>query len=265
MAITAASKMRATIECDISYSGQHIQTIQFDHLNETTTRTNWQAAADLISTAQNIGCRADLDDRVLFTGVPRNLIVQFLRKFHVETSRNDLKTEFLRGYINGDDAGLEEWNVGVITSGILRPSDKELGSLGQVSTVVRSRLIQDADGPANIKALMSRRDIMIDCPDIEFDGNAKWNTLKEKRRAHLGNRPLLLLYPIERTSRPKPDTKSREPLDACGDQIGIGIVFPGSTTGSGGYFHVDLNPPATEDLDAMDAEVSEMEALGLVA
>lgn len=265
MAITAPAKMRAAVECDISYSGQHVQTIQFDHKNEATTKKNWEAAATLLSTAQTLGLKADAPDRILMRDVPKNLIVQFLRDYRMESSRSDLKTEFLTGYINNGGDELEDWNVGVITSNAGDPSELDLGLLGKVQTVVRSRLVAAGDGPANIKALMSRSDVMHDCPDIPFSGKSDWSTLKDARQAAIGSRPLLLIYPINRASKAKQSSKSREALDACGDQIGIGIVFPGSKTGAGGYYHVDLNPPSTEDLDAMDAEISELEAEGLVA
>lgn len=264
MAITAASKMRAAVECDISYSGQHIQTIQFAHQDQTATSANWNATADLVSTATSIGCRTSHEDRILFENVPKNLIIQFLRQFHIETSRNDLKTEFLRGYINREDPGLEEWNVGVITARAKQVSENDLGVLGKVPTVIRSKLKPKIDGPANIKGLMSRQDIMLDCPDVDFDSRTKWTILKDLRRSRIGDKPLILLYPIDRVSPPKAGNQNREALDAIGDQVGIGIVFPGSTTGSGGYYHVDLNPPDTEDLDDLDAEISEMEAKGLV-
>ena len=264
MAITAAAKMRHAVECDISYSGQHIQTIQFAERDEAITSKNWQAAADLLATATSIGCRSSREDRILFEDVPKNLIMQFLRKFHVETSRNDMKTEYLRGYINREDEDLETWNVGVITSGGAHRSERELGPLGAVPMVNRSKLKPKAEGPANIKALMSRQDVMLDCPDAEFRRDARWTDLKNLRRALVGDRPLLLLYTIDRNSEPRTGSKERVPLDAVGDQMGLGIVFPGSTTGSGGYYHVDLNPEDTEQLDDLEAEISEMEADGLV-
>lgn len=264
MAITAAAKMRHAVECDISYSGQHIQTIQFAERDRDATRTNWQAAADLVATATSIGCRASSEDRILFKDVPKSLIMQFLRKFHVETTRNDMRTEFLRGYINREDEDLETWNVGVIGSGGDRRSQEELGPLGRVPTVNRSKLKPKSEGPANIKALMSRQDVMLDCPGAEFRRDAKWTDLKNLRRSLVGDRPLLLLYPVDANSEPRTGSKERVPLNAVGDQVGLGIVFPGSTTGSGGYYHVDLNPEDTEELDDLEAEISEMEAQGLV-
>lgn len=264
MAITAASKMKHAVECDISYSGQHVQSIQFAHRDRGISSRNWQAASDLVSTAAGIGCRMEDTDRILFTEVPRNLIVQFLRKFHVETRRNDLKTEFLRGYINRDDVGLETWNIGIVTSSEAGTSERELGTLGNVGTLRRSKLKSPDEGPANIKALMSRRDIMMDCPGLEFDSRSKWKDLKGLRRERIGDRPLLLIYPIDRTSEPKRVDGERVALDAVSDQIGIGIVFPGSTAGSGGYWHVDLDPEDPEDLNDLEAEISEMEADGLV-
>lgn len=270
LAITAASKMRHAVECDISYSGLHVQSIEFAHRNETITKANWDGASELVSKAMSDGYRADDADRILFLDVPRNLIVQFLRKFHIETSRNDLKTDFLRGYINRDDVGLESWNVAVVTASETQLSERELGSLGKIKPVRRSKLkpkpdcAPDIDIPANIKGLMSRQDVMVDCPGVAFDRGAKWSALKDLRKQHLGDKPLLLLYPIDRVSEPKPGNDKRVALDAIGDQIGIGIVFPGATSGSGGYYHVDLNPPDTQDLDDLDAEISEMEAKGLV-
>jgi hypothetical protein len=260
MAITAAAKMRAAIECDISYSGAHVQTIQFDHLSETVAQKNWNAAVTLVSASQTLGCRTADEDRILFGGVPRNLIIQFLRNLHIETTRNDLRTEFLRGYINAQ-ADLGEWNVGVVTTVKGATSILPLGGLGPVRTVQRSRMAKPA-WPANIKALMSRQDVMFDCPGVPFDRTSKWTELKELRRSELGDVPLLLIYPIDRFSPPMSEGK-RIALDACADQIGIGIVFPGSVTGAGGYYHVDLDPPSSEELDDMDAEINEMEAAGL--
>lgn len=260
MAITAATKMRAAIECDISYSGTHVQTIQFDHLNEAVARKNWNAAADLVSAAQTLGRRTKDDDRILFAGVPRNLVVQFLRNLHIETSRSDLRTDFLRGYIN-EESDLAEWNLGVVTAGKGELSSLPLGGLGTVRTVSRSRLNTPA-WPANIKALMSRQDVMFDCPGIRFDSDSKWTNLKALRRTEVGDVPLLLIYPINQTSKPRSEGK-RTALDAVADQIGIGIVFPGSSAGAGGYYHVDLDPPSSEELDDMDAEIDEMEASGL--
>ena len=106
---------------------------------------------------------------------------------------------------------------------------------------------------------------MFDCPGVDFDSRSDWQKLKQRRLQVVGHRPLLLLYPIDRTSAPARQSQTRVPLDACRDQVGLGIVFPGSAAGAGGYFHVDLNPPSTEDLDAMDAEINEMEAEGLVS
>lgn len=270
LAITAASKMRHAVECDISYSGLHVQSIEFAHRSEAITSANWKAASEIVSKAANLGHRANDVDHILFRDVPKSLIVQFLRKFHIETARNDLKTDFLRGYINRDDVDLGYWNVGVITSSGPQLSEKELGSLGKINPVLRSKLKPKPDGatgddvPANIKGLMSRQDVMIDCRGVAFDRGAKWSDLKNLRRQQLGNKPLLLLYPIDRLSEPKPGNDNRVALDAIGDQMGIGIVFPGATSGSGGYYHVDLNPPDTQDLDDLDAEISEMEAKGLV-
>ncbi len=257
MAITAASKMRSALACDISYSGKHVQTIRYDHKSEQIAHRNWAAASELVEGARKFGKEDAGSDRTVFRDVPRTMIVKFLREYSISSSHGDLRSEFLLGYVNSDAAALDLWNVGVVAGGG-KSSSEELAGLGHVGTVIRSRMITP-DEPANVKALMSRQDVMFDCPDAVFDKTAKWSKLKEVRLSHVGSRPLLLLYPIEQESAPRRGT-SRAPLDACADQIGIGIVFPGSVAGAGGYYHVDLNPPDTEDLDEIEAEVNELEA-----
>jgi hypothetical protein len=82
----------------------------------------------------------------------------------------------------------------------------------------------------------------------------QWNDLKELRPSV----PLLLLYPIDAQSPPLRKTENRVSLDAVGDLMGFGIVFPGSPDRSGNYFAVELDAPAPEDVEDDDlAEIGE--------
>ncbi|NNE34913.1 MAG: hypothetical protein HKN13_06740 [Rhodothermales bacterium] len=92
------------------------------------------------------------------------------------------------------------------------------------------------DGDADIKALMSKGDVFLDCPDLGAVGNDNWHGLKSRREVDSGSRPILLLYPIEAKSKPR-KTKNkndgdknptRAPLNALTDVLGVGIIFPGS-------------------------------------
>jgi len=257
MAITSATKMRHAHRTSMSFDGQHIQTIRFDHLNADIVRGNWQAAWDLVDTALTSGPPEHQERRVLFRDVPKTAIRRFVSATSISDAHMGLKHAHLLSYL--DQAGhLENWNVGLIQPKTETTSQRPLGNLGPVVTLRRARL---KDGPghyADIKALMSKRDILIDVegdPVAPSDGVEDWRYLKALRP----DVPLLLLYPIDAKSEPKVGSKTRTSLDAVGDLIGFGMVFPGERDRSGGYFSVELDAPAVEQVDD-DDELAELES-----
>src|SRR5699024_4884306 len=97
-------------------------------------------------------------------------------------------------------------------------------------------------------------DILIDAASRPDSLKGKtWTDLKKYRPDF----PLLLLYPINAESSPDPKnkgaaSKTREPLDAVDDLLGIALVFPGEQLTAGDYYAVELDSPAPEDLDNVD-------------
>ncbi|MEB2315942.1 MAG: Z1 domain-containing protein [Xanthomonadaceae bacterium] len=258
MAITAKAKMRHAYRTSVSYDGRHVQTIRFDHLTERIVSGNWSAASELVDAALD---RGEFDrGRMLFTGVPLSAVRNFLRRYDICDRHMDLSKDMLLEYLEKGDDRLSAWNIGVIVTNRGSPSRRALGSLGEVPTNRRSRLA-GSDKQADIKALMSKRDILIDATSEEVGRGDSWADLKCRRPGV----PLLLLYPIEAKSSPSQRRRqlsgapARAPLDAVGDLIGIGIVFPGSPDRSGGYFAVELDIPTPEQLDdeeRMDADTA---------
>src|SRR5690606_32103634 len=179
-----------------------------------------------------------------------------------EGTHTDLSPDLLIPFIEGDDPRLAYWNVGIVESPRGIQSEEPLGTAGAVKLVRRARL--DDSGPiADIKALMSKRDVIFDCSD-EIDAAGNWDDLKEARQDVLGQVPMLLLYPIERYSAPERPSKVRVPLDAARDVLGIGLVFPGSVTEGGNYVSVNLQPISAEEIAEMELEEAEQaEAAGV--
>ncbi|ATQ55025.1 Z1 domain-containing protein [Paracoccus yeei] len=263
MAITAANKMRAARRSAVSYWGTHRQTFRFAHRDALLLEKNWGAGSELISRIETLGLR-DLDarERRLWRNVPKSSIRRFLESYSVEPSHADLLPAMLLPFIDEADQRLLTWNVGIIESGRGRDSESPLGTIGSVRTVNRAKL-KDANGIADIKALMSRRDVLFDCSE-QVGGNGSWEELKAARLDAVGHVPLLLLYPIARESRPERESKAREPLDAVHDVLGIGIVFPGSITEGGNFVSVDLQPLSAEELAAIEEEeAAQAEAAGV--
>ncbi|MDZ5435398.1 Z1 domain-containing protein [Pseudomonas fluorescens] len=270
MAITSANKMKSAVKCDLSYSGKHIQSIRFDHLNKTVIDNNWQAAADLVSRAHDLGDPTNTDKK-LFLNVPKSVVIQFLSKYKFHSSHRDLSDELLLNYIENEKSGLKKWNIGIFETASEAQSTLPLGTLGHVKLVKRTKLKGDSDY-ADIKGLMSLSDILFDLdprPNIKSDDN--WSTLKELRSNAHGNVPLLLLYAIDKDSKPAPNlnltskrVSQRVELAATGDLIGVGIVFPGSSEGVGSFVSVSLQSVSADQIDEIEEEeLEQAEAAGV--
>jgi hypothetical protein len=259
MAITAAAKMISAETCDVSFSGEHVQTIRFMHRDRERLAANWQAGARLADRASTEAQVTPSSGTRLFRGVPLDAVLEFLRNY--SASPSDRLGAGLRAYVEAehlaDPSVFAAWNVGVVEPASSTFSDTPLGSLGTVRLVNRSRLrTVRPDGAADIKALMSRRDILFDV-DVRVDGQ-DWTALKRQRQQIVGpDVPLLLLYAIDAASRPAAGSDYRVPLDALRDVLGFAIVFPDRGVRRS-YIRVRLDPPDadTEDLLADLAAVA---------
>jgi len=262
MAVTAANKMRHAIECGISFWGTHRQTFRFDHRNLEILKQNWQAGARLVDALEQAGLRDPDSGAPVWRNADKDQVVDFLEQYQPHATHMDLSREVLARFVEDSmDRRLQSWNVALVQPDKGSLSEAPLGSLGRVRTVRRARLRGDQSF-ADIKALMSRRDLLIDCPPPEQRAgelnNADWERSKEWRRTQAGDKPLLLLYAIDRISEPMRANGARVPLDAIHDVLGYGIVFPGSTTEGGGWISVQLRPVLVEDEAAAEEEAQEL-------
>jgi hypothetical protein len=256
MAITAPSKMRSVQTVQIGYSGSHQQTTRFYRRDVEWLARNWSAGAELIDSGSDI--TAIRGSRVV-RGVGAAAIAAFLENYGVHPSHRPLLPSLLLDYIRRENAmgKLLHWNVVVIGAPGPGASEKALGRLGPVARVQRSALNGGGD-EACIKALMSRRDLLADVDDRVSIADDSWEAYKTVREAR-SLPPLLLLYPIEKVSMPDPRTKTRVPLDAVGDVLGMGIVFPGAPADAQVYVAAALEPDDAVEMpegdDALPGEV----------
>ena len=265
MAITAANKMRAACQCAVSYWGTHRQTFRFDHRNEDLLRHNWAVASELVSRADALQLRdrnAESRGIKLWTCVPNSSIRRFFETYKVHETHADLVSKMLLPFLGCGDQRLERWNLGIVEAKKGQKSLEPLGTAGSVRTVNRARLA-DSNTFADIKALMSKRDILFDCVRESLQG-AGWDEIKAARTEEMDQIPLLLLYPINRISMPLRNSNVRVSLNAAFDVLGYGIVFPGSVTEGGNYVSIFLNPLSADEIDEIAAEeASQAEAAGV--
>lgn len=225
--VTGRNKMRHAATANIDYRGLHLQTIRFPRVEKNILKQNWEAGATLAA-------RAEVDIGNFIGEVGVNAIVEFFRDYIVHSSHRDLTSEWLEEYIRINSDALPRWSVVVV-----QPADQKRPkadiNLGPVvpRLVKRSRLDGTDPKVADIKALMSRSDIMADVnedlrPKSSDWKNWDWSSLKSKREELVGPRPMLLLYPIDKHSTPASTTKEskRTALDASHHVLGVGLVFP---------------------------------------
>ena len=265
MAVTAANRMRAARRCAVSYWGTHRQTFRFSHRDEELLRRNWAAGAELVGDAEARGLRdlaAEAHGRRLWRDVPRSLIRRFLGTYSVHPTHADLSRELLLPFLAQEDKRLYRWNVGIVEAGGGSESLEPLGAAQSVRMVNRARLA-DSGSFADIKALMSKRDVLFDCDDVAPEGE-RWEQLKEARLQSEGQIPLLLLYPIDRASSVQRESKVRNDLNAKFDVLGYGMIFPGSITEGGDFVSVELRTPSADEIEAIAAEeAAQAEAAGV--
>ncbi len=309
LSITARSKLvMANLEqCDISYYGTHEQSIKFP-VEAEFHNANWQAGEDLVDEVANsagVKCSNKHDSSsILFSDVPSRSILRFLRRYRFfgRDSLNNI-AEFVQQEIDKNENCMETWNIGIIGSSLGK--EVTFGALKSHRMVTRSKinpcynseprdsLGEELQSEIYIKALMGAEDILIDVdregyrewrealanPDFDKSKDS-WKSFKQYREHSLGGRPLLLLYPIDRESKPTrgwsidKDIKDcvRVPLlqglrseeDLPVGPLGVGIVFPEATKANAKHFlRLKLsNEIEGESLDDEDYALSQQNEEG---
>jgi hypothetical protein len=258
MAIVSRNRMRHAGRAEIGFWGRHVQTIRFPRREKNVLSANWQAGSQLLSSAASQGKLGTIPGRILYNDVPRQAVTSFLRSYVIDASHQDLQSDLLLAFIDKYADQLRLWNVGVVQPEAGAPAEVPLGPISAPRLMRRSVLKSSTPTIADIKALMSRADVAFDCDPARVDVTLNWEPLKVERRTVAGDRPLLLLYPIDRASEPRDGSTSREALDAPYDVLGFGLIFPGSREYSGNYLAVELRPLSAEELEEEAVAEAEM-------
>lgn len=259
MMITASSKMRAVQTVSLSYSGERLQTFLFRHRDRPWLTANIEAAKKLVHSAIRSNSEVDQVDpgRFVIREVHADRVLEFLEsyRFHEHHSRlrSDLLTDYIRNRV--EQVGeLEWWNVAVMGRRDASNGSIDLGLGQRVPLITRAQLNESPPGKADIKALMSKPDRVVDL-DITRAAATAASEAKLQSMRRPGDPGLLLLYPIDKDSQPSAHSVkvgSRKALDAEEHVIGIGLVFPesagsGETLRSYEFDYVAVRIPDSDD------------------
>jgi hypothetical protein len=252
LAITAAAKMRNAVQVAASYGGLRVQTRYFRVADESWLTNNQDAARALVATASALG-RRDADTP-LWRDVDADAVLKFLAQYKFHSISVDGSADLLIDYVNKRRAenALLHWNVAVLGTGTGEPFN--FGSGIVVRSSIRARIKESPDDAADIKTLMSRPDAILDLPDYRKAGISE-DDIRELRQEHLPDHGLLVLYAIDRISRPDPrNVTSRRPLAAVTEPIGVGLVFPQPERDSVARWAADLSRIAVSATGEIESE-----------
>lgn len=268
--VTAAAKMQSAIRASAAYGGRRIQTRYF-HTSSEWLLDNQEAARDLVRRAVTEAVTQESrpeQGRHILHGTPYADVLNFLGRYRFHASSQECDAELISSYIRRrvQQGSLLRWNIAIVGN---RAGDTQTDFAFApgiaVGRITRARL-HDPTGEedfADIKTLMSRADAAVDLGNVSRGLTEK--EIKRERRAQLPDTGLLVLYPIDKDSRPsRHREESREPLGATEHVIGVGLVFPEPNQDSevgwdGSYISADLSGIRLEDNDDEDLRTLEGE------
>lgn len=273
MEITSKAKAQELQTVSLSYSGQRVQTILFNHKDKSWLDANIEATRELSARILQSGAPQVEKDNgtVVFRGIHTDIITDFLQKyrFHEDSVLGKDASKKLTGYIDLErDKSISEWSVSFFGK---KPSNNpnevlptiDLGLPDEVSLITRSQT-HDSHEVANIKSLVGSLDRLNDFNrSKELNESLKQQIQeKEQRREdilinfhddHVGQDVAhLAIYAIDKDSQAAVKSaanKSRKDLEAVEHMIGVGIFFPRAATTENTYDYVSAIRPDEELMD----------------
>ena len=184
-------------------------------------------------------CNIHSEHATVWEGVSNSVVSDFLRGFKF-CSRlsvfNDIEPLLTWLKMITEEGKLKDWNI--VLAGKKSPEEDKTVHFANCSVVkvTRTRKATKNEQPnvINIGALRAPLDILA---DVDLDGqpdeikqmfsHAEENRVKELRlKAGLGETPQLLLYIVDKDSKPAGESMSRKDLNAPCDLFGICVNIP---------------------------------------
>lgn len=255
--ITAKNRMQGVMDADMDFSGSFSQTYLFDE-DKDILEKNLDAGRSFIESLgaprPRKACNPHSSHAFVWEDVTFDRIKEFLRAFHFNKNLlvfNDLNPLFTWVEKITGEGNLKNWNVVLAGKKQVEPGhtwDLDNCSVAKVIRTRKNTKVEKKD-VINIGALRAPGDLVADV-DLEGQSDevlALFSHLAESRMkeartlAGLGETPQLLLYVVDKDSKPKPDSTSRKDLDAPCDLLGVCVNIPGGAVGANCVARVSIN------------------------
>lgn len=235
----------------INYAGQRPSTLFFERTNKEWLLHNQIVTRDFLDGITQTPI--EKNGNIIYQNIPISKIRQFIENYEICESNNACRKNLILKYFEKINSKkfLQNWNVAIIQN--KKGREYQICSKLKVHLVNRSRLDPKSknDSIANIKVLGQPQNMLVDTdiPDSEKD---EFRPLKMFLQRHkyfeekgIAEPGLLLIYPIDKDSKPKSNQTGRLPLDAVEDVVGITLVFPKDK-------NIELNSYMTISLDGVE-------------
>lgn len=279
MLVAARNKTKSSKKVFVSLSEELQQSILFKHRDPEWLATNKDATRALLVAAESqVGPWVNstiTSSAKLFRSVPVGTITEFLDSYQLHPAATRMRGDLIKKYIAKQNkmGALKHWNIAVMTNRSSKKGEIELAPGMSLKPVERSKDKNPHGEHANIRTLIGSTDRLVDidlsgdAKKDEFSGNMDRRAKNKLRSDYIGDRGLLIIYPIARDSVAKIDystsksAKQKTDLDAVDDVIGIAIQFP-KANGVGSEVEYVSVPMVEEefetddvaDLDQLDEE-----------
>ena len=252
--ITARNRMQSAVESDMDYSGSSNQTYLFDNDAETLRRNIAVTEEFIMGLGEEWHPSAEYDyysGNAVWKNISFDCVKNFIGRFSFCNRLkvfNDIKP--LMDWIEKItlEGKLGSWNI--IVAGKNNDSNGTWTLPGGkvINKINRSRKVSDNetdDSIIDIGVVRDATDILSDVDVASIsDEQVRKDTIKIiksgiskstmafRDKAGLETTPQMIIYRVDRNSCPARESKTRRPLEAAEDLIGISIYIPGGKQGA---------------------------------
>jgi len=262
LAITRAAAMRNARQASMSYGRSRPQTTLFEVDKPEVLALQRHAVATLVEASiAEVGEFTFRSGVRGFKDVPVSIVRAFLQDYPLHPEQRQLDKSTLIPYLDAEnEAGsLERWNV-VFSEGDTGQPTIDVGLATELKTITRTKIPNySIPGTANLRVVASGYDRGLDVDKIPSElrlevetrfGEFKDDFLVTLKDGQMPGVGLIVIYPIDKDSRPRKNSNLRVQLDAPSHLLAFSIYFPSAVSQSStqAYWSADLSNLRNEDL-----------------
>ena len=207
-----------------TFFGRELWTLRFK-LDQQIHKDNEKAIINLINNCESTTNSNFIKMRNahVIKDVGFKVLLKFMDDFNFQFHADvfDNVKSFLNSDLESIDSIFKNWNIAIKGGSNIK---RDIGSVKNVKTMNRTKIknatSEDDEKMIDIKSISSPNDLLVDIEQKDIDeweqsdekkkfGKQLRSAAKKCREKYLGYRPLLIIYPISKNSKPEQDSDTR--------------------------------------------------------